>query len=532
MKALTFNQIQIRIFILIFVLFTCAVISYRAFVERPKLELRISELVRKELQVLNQVALTYMSSIESINYDYAVWDRTYSFVENRSNDYIEENFVEDTFVSLQLDGIFIFAEDLTLAFSRGFDHRNHKALAFDVFDFKRFPEHTKIFPSRLGSSKVAKASGMINTKHGPALFSVTEIKKTDRTGDERGFVLFLQLFSEEVVDDIEKFTMTEVTVSPVSQTQAVKNLANWTDEVEEVEISPNTQLYIRDFLERPILLLVMEHSNGEFPPLLDKQSTLFISIFTILIFIVYSMISNIIIQPMKQLASQIKNIEDTHSDKLIDENFHIDELDSVSRHFNKLMSTISQQNAMLSQQALTDALTHIANRRSFELALERQSQLFIRQGLSFTVIIADIDHFKKYNDELGHLAGDEALIKVAQTLSQHFKRTNDLCARYGGEEFIMLYSDISVDDLRLKLDEIVSSFAKLNISHPNSPTASYITVSLGACIVEASDSPEQILRPKSITLAADNALYEAKKSGRNQWKYISYQDFVRDNADL
>ena len=272
----------------------------------------------------------------------------------------------------------------------------------------------------------------------------------------------------------------------------------------------------------------MVHSNGEVPPQIDKHSLIFIVIFSVLIFVIYSLISNIMIGPVKLLTTQIQNIDENQSDKLIGESFQIEELDSVSRHFNELMLTISRQNILLSRQALTDALTQIANRRCFEIELEKLSQLFIRKGLSFTVIIADIDHFKKYNDELGHLAGDEALIRVAKILNGHFKRTNDLCARYGGEEFIMLYSDISLQGLETKLNEIVKSMSDAAIPHPCSPTSNNITISIGACMVESTESPEQNLQPKSLVLAADNALYQAKKLGRNRWEAITYKKFIQD----
>jgi len=530
-KALTFNQLQVRIFFLIFILFTSAVLSYRIFIERPQLEQSVLQIAQKELKILNHTAKNYLSSLNSINYDYAVWDQSYNYMknnpsQNNNEKYINENYINDTFVSLALDGVFIFDETLSSVFVKGYDHKKNKPLTFSFHDFSLNPVNKSIFPSRNQNQKIAQNSGLIKTKHGPALFSVTEIKRSDRTGENRGFILFIKLFSSDVIEEIEQYTMTKITTEPITSKNNTLPIGDWTAEVNLPSISQYSKRYINDFSQKPLLLMLMEHSNGKIPPLLDIQSFIFISLFTALIFIVYYLISFIIIRPVKVLANQIKSIdEDT---MILDENYQIDELDSVSQHFNILMATISRQKALLSQQAYTDPLTKISNRRGFEQHLEKQCQLFIRHKIGFAILMADIDHFKLYNDSLGHIAGDEALIKVAQLLNTHFKRSNDLCARYGGEEFIMLYSSIASEDLEEQLKNILDSFARLNIHHPTSPSSKYVTVSIGACIVEPSAKITKELSPKTVMFAADNALYQAKKAGRNCYKTNYLVDFIDD----
>lgn len=525
MKTLTFNQLQVRIFFLIFILFTTAVISYRAYIERPQLEKSIITVAQKELQILAFTARKYINSLNSINYDYAVWDQSYDYIESREISYVEENFLDDTFISLKLDGIFIFNEDLELVFGKGYDHKNEQELKFSFYDFQLLPENKRIFPSRSGNQKVAQQSGILKTTYGPIVFSITEIKRSNRTGEPRGFMLFLKLFSPEIIDEIKKYTMTEVSTRTITSTKGKASVVDWTEEEILTEIAQYSERYIKDIRGVPLLLLKIVHSEGDIPPILDKRSFVFISLFTILIFIVYNLISQIIIRPVRQLAEQIQAIDANETCRLLDESYQISELDNVSIHFNTLMATIARQKALLNQQAYTDSLTNITNRRGFEQHLEQQCQLYLRQKIGFTVIVADVDHFKLFNDTLGHIAGDEALIAVAHELNKFFKRSNDLCARYGGEEFIMLYSDIEPQKLKSKLAQIVEAFAKLNFNHPTSPTANYVTVSLGACVVTKSESITKELMPKSLILAADHALYQAKKSGRNCFEIIDYVDF-------
>jgi len=533
-KALTFNQLQVRIFFLIFILFTSAVLSYRVFIERPQLEQSVLQIAKKELKILNHTAKRYLNSLNSINYDYAVWDQSYDYMQDHQskdekNRYINENYVDDTFVSLAIDGVFIFDKNLAPIFVKGYHHNKNIPLTFSFYDFSLNPINKNMFPSHHQNKKVAQNSGLINTQYGPALFNITEIRRSDKTGENSGFILFIKLLSADIIEEIEQYTMTKITTEPITHKNNTLPIGNWTDEVTLSSIRKYSKLYINDFNQKPLLLIKIKHSKGEIPPLLDKQSFIFIGIFTVLIFIVYSLISFIIIRPVRVLADQIKSIdEDTMK---LDEHYQIDELDSVSQHFNSLMATISHQKALLSQQAFTDTLTNISNRRGFELHLEKQWQLFIRNKIGFAILMADIDHFKLFNDSLGHIAGDEALIKVSQVLNKHFKRSNDLCARYGGEEFIMLYSSISFIDLKKLLEKILDAFSHLNLHHPASPTSKHVTISIGACIIEPSIVVTKELPQKALILAADSALYRAKKAGRNRYEINKLIDFI-DNQKI
>jgi len=525
MKSLSFNQLQLQIFALIFALFTSTVIGYRIFIERPQLEASIAQLAQRELTTLSYAANKMHKSLEKINYDYAVWDATYDFVNTQSSKYIKENFPDDTFVSLKVDGVVIFNAQLQPIYVKGYHHEQHKPLKLTFHDFTIFPENKKLAPLRQANQTVATQTGVISTQHGPALFAATDIKRSDRTGEFKGFLVFIQLIDESKVNELAEYTLTLITISEITPQNKNLDIEPWTTPGEKRDVTPYSRKFIMDLHGKPVSLLTIEHSESEVPPLMDKQSFIFILLFTLLIFVVYTFISYIIVRPVKKLASDIKLMDESKNFVALEEDSPIRELAKVSKHFNALMYTVQRQNELLSQQVYVDALTNIANRRGFEQHLEKQCQLFIRQRISFTVIIADVDHFKLYNDTLGHIAGDNALVKVASTLNTHFQRTNDICARYGGEEFIMLYSDIQPDVLNAKLDKILAAFAALNLAHPSSPTAPYMTVSLGACTVSSEDNLGVKLSPKAVIRAADHALYQAKNGGRNRAVAISFSSF-------
>ncbi len=128
------------------------------------------------------------------------------------------------------------------------------------------------------------------------------------------------------------------------------------------------------------------------------------------------------------------------------------------------------------------------------------------------MIIADIDHFKLYNDRLGHVAGDTCLTRVAQTMATAARRPGDLVARIGGEEFAFLLPNTSLHDATTIAERVREDVFELAIPHPASPVADRVSISLGVAGLVPSDA----IAMTTLMQAADAALYKAKHAGRNQ----------------
>lgn len=161
--------------------------------------------------------------------------------------------------------------------------------------------------------------------------------------------------------------------------------------------------------------------------------------------------------------------------------------------------------------ATMDALTGVANRRSFDAALANEWRRCSRDRVPLGLLLVDVDHFKRFNDRLGHPAGDACLRAVAQALAAALQRPGDLAARYGGEEFALLLPGTSADGLRHVAERVLNGIAALGIPHPDSDCSACVSVSIGGeCVLpgEAGRLPEQLIA------AADRALYAAKAEGR------------------
>jgi diguanylate cyclase len=160
-------------------------------------------------------------------------------------------------------------------------------------------------------------------------------------------------------------------------------------------------------------------------------------------------------------------------------------------------------------EALTDPLTSIANRRGFMKAMETLQHASAEGMGKACLITADIDHFKKCNDNFGHLFGDKVIRNVAQILRKMIKG-QDTAARIGGEEFVVLLPDTPVEGARKLAEHIRATVAAGRISHGNSTEAGKITISLGVTNFEPGDSIETFMA------RADEALYASKADGRNR----------------
>ncbi len=166
---------------------------------------------------------------------------------------------------------------------------------------------------------------------------------------------------------------------------------------------------------------------------------------------------------------------------------------------------------LLETLSLRDGLTGIPNRRQFEQHLERCWRLCSREGLPLTLCLADIDHFKLFNDRYGHIAGDECLRKVARTMHDCAKRPMDLVARFGGEEFVAILHGTGRDGAAILGEMIRSAIEDLEIPNNAVSSGSMVTLSVGVATV----MPDAETAASDLVNRADQALYRAKGNGRN-----------------
>ncbi|ATX82702.1 response regulator receiver modulated diguanylate cyclase [Mariprofundus ferrinatatus] len=191
---------------------------------------------------------------------------------------------------------------------------------------------------------------------------------------------------------------------------------------------------------------------------------------------------------------------------------HKRQRDEAYRSLQESQRQMENMNLKLMHLSTHDSLTNIPNRYHFDQMFSGEWSRSGRDSTPLSIVMIDIDEFKKYNDALGHPAGDKCLAAVANVLSNNLHRPADLVARYGGEEFVLLLPGTDAAGAKVIAEKMASEIEKLKVPHPDSSVSDHITISLGVAATIA----DRTGRPDSLLHDADEALYAAKKAGRNQ----------------
>ncbi|MFW6359710.1 MAG: diguanylate cyclase domain-containing protein [Chroococcales cyanobacterium] len=209
-----------------------------------------------------------------------------------------------------------------------------------------------------------------------------------------------------------------------------------------------------------------------------------------------------------EVAPQVYRLLDAHELLVAQSSIH----QLTTQLMSRLYQRLEKANQELRDLAEIDGLTQVANRRQFDEYLNREWQQLAQIQAPLALIMGDVDEFKAYNDNYGHLAGDDCLRQVAATLKQVVKYPADFVARYGGEEFAVVLPHTKGNGAFCVAEKIRSKMTQLRIPHAHSQVSPYVSVSFGV----ASVIPSQNLSPQTLIVAADQALYQAKNQGRDR----------------
>lgn len=178
-----------------------------------------------------------------------------------------------------------------------------------------------------------------------------------------------------------------------------------------------------------------------------------------------------------------------------------------------------QKLALQRKASVTDALTGVSNRRHFDEIYDAEIRRAARSGQAISVILADVDYFKRYNDHYGHQAGDECLRRVATAMSGELRRAGDFIGRYGGEEFVVVLPDSTLSAGLAVAEKLRRAVESLKIPHEKHPGGQRVSISLGVAAGRVSQNDT-----KALVAMADEALYRAKGAGRNNSQGLRFGD--------
>ena len=186
--------------------------------------------------------------------------------------------------------------------------------------------------------------------------------------------------------------------------------------------------------------------------------------------------------------------------------------DEAFRKLEALTRELEARNAELARLSSVDGLTGVGNRRHFDATLDQEWKRAAREQSELSLVLIDVDFFKRYNDAYGHLAGDDCLRQVARALASVVHRPADTVCRYGGEEFAVLLPSTHASGASAVAESLRAGVESLQLEHKASEVAPHVTLSLGV----STRCPRAGTAADELIKSADDALYQAKRGGRNR----------------
>ncbi len=471
--------------------------------------------------------------LDRLCHDWATWDDSYAFMETQPEEFVSSNLNEETLVANRFNLLVFLKPDGAVLWQYGVNEER-QPIEFSFLQSNHLPlEHPLLsFPADKADKR---QSGILDTPNGPLLFATQEILHSDGSGPGRGFLIMGRFLDAAILTTLKEqtripFSLRYPLPADGGQCGTIDNVTAYTpDQLGFFEF--NTGKYIEtctsylDVNGKPIFgiqYLFPRDITRKGITSMGYAAALVIASGVIIVILLNLVLQYIILRPVQQLTEHAKRIEQEQD---FSRRLHLDRNDEIGRlahSLDTMVQTIDQRtselqlaNEQLIILSVQDGLTGIANRRLFDNYLHKEWRRAMREQLPLSLILLDVDFFKKYNDTYGHQQGDRALIAVAETLQRPIRRPADLAARYGGEEFALILPNTPIDGALLIAERIRAGVQELAMEHRASEVSPHLSISLGVVSVipqQATDNHDV----NAFVEMADQGLYQAKQQGRNR----------------
>jgi len=472
---------------------------------------------KTNLTRITEAIIVQQGNLDILSHDWGSWDDTYKFIVDQNEEYIRSNLIDETLINSKLDLMFFYNIKHKLVWKIVYDPEKKQAATTDAIReviAKQVRPHI-IFSEPMDGLATTPLMGIVIVEDRLLLLSVRPIITSDNRGPMRGYLIFGRYLTKERIDVIKNQTKLDFQLHPTSQEEI------GSDEVSGIVIKEiNTKklmisTHITGFDNQPILRL-----EATFPRKTSQngRTSIFYAIVSIILLnllvliIVLLLLQRTVLQPISQLALHMLEITEGKSNATRLPESRNDEVGMLAHSYNTMLHQIKAKSDQLSQQANQDQLTKLPNRHRLWEYFDNEWDRCKRDKKSLAILMVDIDLFKPYNDQYGHLAGDKCLHTVARIIDSCANRPADLAARYGGEEFAIVLPDTTDEGAYNIAEKIIKQLSIAGLEHKCSEVSEFVTVSIGL----ASTVPTKTLKKNDLFHKADLALYSSKNKGRNQ----------------
>ena len=493
------------------------------YIQRPNNYAIEAKSDAKDVLRIERAFQSMAKELSVLVYDNAVWDQTYQYIENRNPDFTQSNFIKDAYISLNINGIHLYDKHSIPVWSKVFEKKHQKNITFPAFDEpSTFVKNNLLITPELitiNKGKPVNRSGYIYLNNELILFAANSIFHSSAKGDFNGTLIFWRYVDERVIQNLQKRAGIKFVVKHVNKAPHLKNSNLNSLRATDGHINFSLPL----FNDSGSIALAYQAPERLFDVNWFNRSTVItLASFSLILLTLTLLTHIIIIRPILNAGERIKKIVQFNDRTSRFNSKRADELGALFNLIDLLLANIASQeqelishNVKLQHISETDSLTQIPNRRAFDLYM---TKLFTVEtaGLPVSLLVCDVDFFKKYNDFYGHAKGDNTLRLIAISLQRKLHQETDFVARYGGEEFVVVLKNTNQSEADSVAQNLLESITNLKIHHEKSAVSSVVTISIG---VHSFIIPEASQHSKTMMFyfeKADQALYSAKKAGRNK----------------
>ncbi len=452
----------------------------------------------KDVQRVESALMTRLHQLSAFTRDWAVWDDTYAFLEGENDEYIESNWIQETFDNVAVDFVYYIQEDGSLVF---FDYDREAEGASALIDI----DVTKYFNNFLSVDRAH--NGIVNIGSHVVLAASSPIYDTNRTVNPNGVLIGGMMLNHELLNSISDDTglavswSVEADVDHAPQRAVTRNDST----IQGLYVFPytNTNTFGQlSFVEKRDIYLQAQASQ-------NWAIVIYGSLTIVFVLLTLLLLDRFILSRMKKLNAHLEEIEDSRD---VTKRIPIkgnDEITNVEEGINRMLIALADSQQEVKHMAETDSLTGFFNRKAFtDKVNDCLNKLLDR---SYYLLFIDIDLFKRINDTLGHHAGDEVLLQLTERISNCLS-DNDFAGRWGGDEFVLFINCEKQVEMNMMIENLLSSIEQpLTIEKKRKLQ---VTSSIGISrFPEDGDSAETLIQ------RADLAMYNAKQKGKNQHKY-------------
>ncbi len=483
-----------------------SLLLYRLYIVFPAIEEATIDARMHNIKVMSASYLHERESLMNLNRDWARWNDTFEFVENLNLAYIIENIKGNNFDEFNIDAFAIINMKGETLYAINKEN--------NVFtEIKQVQEISVDLDINHIINKNGQY-GIIRVQNKYGIYVSHHIQDSRQLHTPNGVLIYMRLLKSEFFNRIKLISNVSVKIEAPNNTTGTSyphfDDFNITDIKDHYFFNfTNTR---GDIIGQSKVTFPIDSS----PKAFDSHTLVSILVLLTLPLFLSGLTNFLILKPGIEISDKIHLMKSSGNVFHLTQQSYIKEVDDFLKTFNSLVDEINVYQQKLVNDSNTDGLTGIYNRKYFDLEYDKSWRVSTRSGGPLSIIMMDIDFFKKYNDHYGHLQGDIALKEVAATLSHVTRRAEDTLARYGGEEFVMISHAKNKQQLEDILSIILKSVTKLNIEHKKSSALNILTISCGACFIENNKAVMKDLKLRALN-TADEALYEAKENGRNQF---------------